>query len=145
MSCPYSLPVRILDGALIQAATLAKRYLTARRLPDSAIDLLDEACASQRVNRETEPEELDKLQRQKFNLEVEIHALERERDANSLERLQVAKKKLADIDEALRPLREAYEVERKRGDEINEVRRKIEELKTKAEDAERRYAGSPLF
>lgn len=68
--------VRILDGALIQAATLAHRYLTARRLPDSAIDLVDEACASLRVTRETSPEAIDKLERRKLELEVEIHALE---------------------------------------------------------------------
>jgi len=68
--------VRILDGALIQAATLAHRYLTARRLPDSAIDLVDEACASVRVTRETSPEAIDKLERRKLELEVEIHALE---------------------------------------------------------------------
>ena len=68
--------VRILDGALIQAATLARRYLTSRRLPDSAIDLVDEACASARVTRETAPEEVDRLERKKLELEVEIHALE---------------------------------------------------------------------
>jgi len=68
--------VRILDGALIQAATLARRYLTSRRLPDSAIDLVDEACASARVARETAPEEVDRLERKKLELEVEIHALE---------------------------------------------------------------------
>ncbi|KAF8898748.1 P-loop containing nucleoside triphosphate hydrolase protein [Infundibulicybe gibba] len=88
--------VRILDGALISAATLAHRYLTSRRLPDSAIDLVDEACASVRVTRETEPEAIDKLQRP------------------------------------------AYDNEKKRGDEVNVVRRRIEDLKAKVEDAERR-------
>lgn len=68
--------VRILDPALIQAAVLAHRYLTSRRLPDSAIDLVDEACASVRVTRETSPEEIDKLERKKLELEIEIHALE---------------------------------------------------------------------
>ena len=68
--------VKILDSALISAATLAHRYLTQRRLPDSAIDLVDEACASARVARETSPEEIDKLERQRLELEVEIHALE---------------------------------------------------------------------
>jgi ATP-dependent Clp protease ATP-binding subunit ClpA len=61
---------------LIQAVTLAHRYLTARRLPDSAIDLVDEACASVRVTRETSPEAIDKLERRRLELEVEIHALE---------------------------------------------------------------------
>ncbi|KAJ7492625.1 P-loop containing nucleoside triphosphate hydrolase protein [Mycena latifolia] len=80
--------VRIHDGALIAAATLAHRYLTSRRLPDAAIDLVDEACASVRVTRETEPENIDKLQRRKLELEVEIHALEREKDEASKELLR---------------------------------------------------------
>ncbi|KAN0124757.1 P-loop containing nucleoside triphosphate hydrolase protein [Russula decolorans] len=131
--------VRILDGALIGAVTLAHRYLTARRLPDSAIDLVDEACASVRVTRETAPEEIDKLQRRKLELEVEIHALEREKDAASKERLQVARKAIAQVDEQLAPLVAAYENEKSRGDEVNNIRKKIDELKAKADDAERRY------
>ncbi|KAI0308210.1 P-loop containing nucleoside triphosphate hydrolase protein [Multifurca ochricompacta] len=131
--------VRILDGALISAATLARRYLTARRLPDSAIDLVDEACASVRVTRETAPEAIDKLQRQKLELEVEIHALEREKDEASKERLQVARKVIAEVDEQLAPLVAAYENEKSRGDEVNKIRKKIDELKAKADEAERRY------
>ncbi|KAI0003683.1 P-loop containing nucleoside triphosphate hydrolase protein [Russula compacta] len=131
--------VRILDGALISAATLANRYLTARRLPDSAIDLVDEACASVRVTRETAPEAIDKLQRRKLELEVEIHALEREKDDASKERLQVARKAIAEVDENLAPLVAAYENEKSRGDEVNTIRKKIDELKAKADEAERRY------
>lgn len=131
--------VRVMDGALITAATLAHRYLTQRRLPDSAIDLVDEACANARVQRETEPEEIDKLQRRKLELEVEIHALEREKDSASKERLKTAKKNIADVEELLRPLKASYEAEKQRGDEVNQVRRKIDELKAKIEEAERRY------
>ncbi|KJA29123.1 hypothetical protein HYPSUDRAFT_73692 [Hypholoma sublateritium FD-334 SS-4] len=131
--------VRILDGALISAATLAHRYLTSRRLPDSAIDLVDEACASVRVTRETEPEAIDKLQRKKLELEVEIHALEREKDAASTERLQIARKAIAEVEEQLQPLKANYENEKSRGEEINRVRRRMDELKAKAEEAERRY------
>ncbi|KZO93467.1 P-loop containing nucleoside triphosphate hydrolase protein [Calocera viscosa TUFC12733] len=131
--------VRIMDGALIQAAQLAHRYLTSRRLPDAAIDLVDEACASVRVTRETAPEELDKLERKKLELEVEIHALEREKDAASKERLLTARKAIADLDEKLGPMKASYENEKRRGDEVNDVRRRIDELKAKADDAERRY------
>ena len=148
--------VRILDGALISAATLAHRYLTARRLPDSAIDLVDEACArcvsiqchpvlssdfnaSVRVTRETAPEAIDKLQRRKLELEVEIHALEREKDDASKERLQVARKAISEVDENLAPLVAAYENEKSRGDEVNQIRKRIDELKAKADEAERRY------
>ncbi|KAI0076097.1 hypothetical protein K474DRAFT_1772816 [Panus rudis PR-1116 ss-1] len=131
--------VRILDGALIQAATLAHRYLTSRRLPDSAIDLVDEACASVRVTRETAPEAIDKLQRRKLELEVEIHALEREKDEASKERLQAARKAIADVDDQLQPLLAAYEAEKSRGEEIQNIRKRIDELKAKADEAERRY------
>ncbi|EIW64655.1 uncharacterized protein TRAVEDRAFT_25762 [Trametes versicolor FP-101664 SS1] len=131
--------VRIHDGALIAAATLAHRYLTSRRLPDSAIDLVDEACASVRVTRETAPEAIDKLQRRKLELEVEIHALEREKDDASKERLILARKAIADVEDQLKPLQAAYEAEKMRGDEINTVRRRIDELKAKADEAERRY------
>ncbi|KAF5314034.1 hypothetical protein D9611_006804 [Ephemerocybe angulata] len=131
--------VRIQDGALIQAATLAHRYLTQRRLPDSAIDLVDEACANVRVQRETSPEAIDKLERRKLELEVEIHALEREKDAASKERLAIAKKNISQVDEELAPLKAAYENEKKRGEEVNNVRKKLDELKAKVEDAERRY------
>ncbi|KAL5535515.1 hypothetical protein ACEPAF_3609 [Sanghuangporus sanghuang] len=131
--------VRIHDGALISAAQLAHRYLTSRRLPDAAIDLVDEACASVRVTRETAPEEIDKLERRKLELEVEIHALEREKDEASRERLAVARKAIADVEEKLAPLKAQYENEKKRGDEINDLRRRIDELKAKADEAERRY------
>lgn len=131
--------VRILDGALIQAATLAHRYLTSRRLPDAAIDLVDEACASVRVTRETAPEAIDKLQRRKLELEVEIHALEREKDEASKERLTIARKAIADVEDELRPLLAQYEAEKSRGDEIQSVRKRIDELKAKADEAERRY------
>ncbi|KAF8329777.1 heat shock protein [Cantharellus anzutake] len=131
--------VRILDQALCQAASLAHRYLTSRRLPDSAIDLVDEACAAVRVARETAPEEVDALERQKIQLEVEVHALTREKDATSKERLQAAKKAIADVDEKLRPLRARYEVEHKGAEEIAKLRRRLDELKAKADDAERRH------
>jgi ATP-dependent Clp protease ATP-binding subunit ClpB len=116
---------------------------------------------SVRVTRETSPEAIDKLQRRKLELEVEIHALEREKDEASKERLQLARKvstdsavgdmtdqltilfllfkqAIADVEDHLRPLQAAYEAEKRRGDEVNEVRKKIDDLKAKADDAERR-------
>ena len=90
------------------------------------------------MTRETAPEEIDQLQRRKLELEVEIHALEREKDAESKERLLAARKAIADVDEQLQPLKAQFENEKKRGEEINNVRRRIDELKAKVEDAERR-------
>ncbi|KIM66202.1 hypothetical protein SCLCIDRAFT_1211432 [Scleroderma citrinum Foug A] len=131
--------VRILDGALISAATLAHRYLTSRRLPDAAIDLVDEACASVRVTRETSPEAIDKLERRRLELEVEINALKREKDQASRDRLAIAHKAIAEVNDQLRPLKAAYEAQKKIGDEINHIRKRIDELKAKADEAERRY------
>jgi ATP-dependent Clp protease ATP-binding subunit ClpB len=131
--------VRIQDGALIAAATLSDKYLPARKLPDKAVDLVDEACASVRVTRETSPEEIDKLERRKLELEVEIHALEREKDQASKDRLDTARKNISDVNERLTPLRAAWENEKSRGDEVANLRRKIDELKAKADEAERRY------
>jgi ATP-dependent Clp protease ATP-binding subunit ClpB len=93
---------------------------------------------SVRVTRETAPEEIDKLQRRKLELEIEVHALEREKDEASRERLQLARKAIAQVDDQLRPLKAAFENEKKRGDETNEIRRKIDDLKAKADEAERR-------
>jgi ATP-dependent Clp protease ATP-binding subunit ClpA len=96
------------------------------------------------VTRETAPEAIDKLQRRKLELEVEIHALEREKDEASKERLHVARKVISQVDEQLAPLVAAYENEKSRGDEVNKTRKKIDELKAKADEAERRYASPPL-
>jgi len=93
---------------------------------------------SVRVTRETEPEAIDKLQRRKLELQIEIHALEREKDPGSKERLKLARKAISEVEEQLQPLRAAYENEKKRGDEVNDMRRRMDELKVKVEDAERR-------
>ena len=113
--------------------------MTSRKLPDSAIDLIDEACAGVRVARETVPEQVDQLQRSKLQLEVAIHALERESDKDSKQNLEEARKAVAEIDEELKPLQASHEASKRRDDEINEARRKVEELTAKADAAERRY------
>ncbi|ORX36608.1 putative heat shock protein [Kockovaella imperatae] len=131
--------VRIQDAALVLAAKLAKQYMTQRRLPDAAIDLVDESCSAVKVARETRPEAIDILERKKLGLEVEIHALEREKDQASKERLETAKKAIAQVEDELGPLKKAYENEKNLSDEINELRRRIDELRSKADEAERRY------
>lgn len=131
--------VKIMDSAIVLAAQLAKQYLTSRRMPDSAIDLLDEASSAVKVARETRPEAIDELERKKLGLEVEVHALEREKDEASRERLEAAKKAIADVEDQLGPLKREYENEKHLGDEVQALRRKIDELRAKADDAERRY------
>ncbi|KAI9840227.1 MAG: Heat shock protein hsp98 [Thelocarpon superellum] len=129
--------VNISDAAIVSAATLAARYLTSRRLPDSAVDLIDEAAAAVRVTRESQPEALDNLERQHRQLQIEIHALERESDPASRDRLQHAKQEAANVEEMLKPLREKYESEKSRSKEIQEARIKLDTLKIKKAEAER--------
>jgi ATP-dependent Clp protease ATP-binding subunit ClpB len=108
-------------------------------IPLHPVNRVANTCCSVRVTRETEPEEIDKLQRKKLELEVEIHALEREKDHASQERLGSARKAIAEIEDKLQPLKAAYEAEKSRGEEIQQVRKRLDELKAKVEDAERRY------
>lgn len=129
--------VNIADSAIVAAANLAARYLTSRRLPDSAVDLVDEAAAAVRVARESQPEIIDSLERRLRQLKIEIHALSREKDDASKARLAQAKQDAENVEEELRPLREKYESEKKRGKDIQEARLRLEQLKVKAEDASR--------
>jgi len=129
--------VTILDGAIVAAANLATRYLTQRRLPDSAVDLIDEAAAAVRVARESQPEVLDSMERKLRQLEIEIHALDREKDEGSKARLGEARAEKANIEEDLKPMREKYESEKERAKEIQEQKIKLDQLKTKQQEAER--------
>ncbi|KAL6720462.1 Heat shock protein hsp98 [Lecanora helva] len=129
--------VNVLDGAIIAAATLAARYLTARRLPDSAVDLIDEAAAAVRVTRESQPEVLDNMERKLRQLQIEIHALEREKDEAARVRLTAAKQEAANVAEDLKPMREKYETEKQRSKDIQEAKIKYDQLKVKQEEAER--------
>lgn len=132
--------VRILDSAMVSAASLAHRYLHYRKMPDSAVDLIDEAAATVAVQRDSKPEELDSLERELQLVDVEISALERDKAADSSvkERLEAAQKKRADLNEQLQPLRERFKEERKGFDEINAAKKKLDDLENKAADADRR-------
>lgn len=129
--------VNIQDSAIVAAASLAARYLTARRLPDSAVDLIDEAAAAVRVTRESQPEALDTMERRLRQLQIEIHALEREKDESSRARLAQAKAEAANVEEDLKPMREKYESEKQRSKDIQEAKIKYDQLKVKQEEAER--------
>ncbi|KAK0386258.1 hypothetical protein NLU13_6095 [Sarocladium strictum] len=126
--------VTILDSALVAAANLAARYLTSRRMPDSAIDLVDEAAAAVRVARESQPEVIDSLERKHRQLMIEIAALEKERDEASQTRLQQARKDAQDVEEELEPLREKYRSEIKISEEIHQAKVKLDDLEKRLED-----------
>ncbi|KAG8668801.1 Heat shock protein hsp98 [Fusarium poae] len=127
--------VTILDSALVASANLAARYLTSRRLPDSAIDLVDEAAAAVRVARESQPEIIDSLERKHRQLMIEIAALEKERDEASQTRLAQARKDAKNVEEELQPLREKYKAEIKRSEEIHQAKLKLDDLEKRLEDA----------
>ena len=131
--------VRIMDSALVMAATLSHRYITQRFLPDKAIDLIDEACASVRVQLDSQPEEIDQLQRKQTQLEIEATALAREKgDAASAARLAKVNEEIEQIRDKLLPLRTRYENERKGLTEIQDLQRKLDTLQNKIEAAKRR-------
>ncbi|GAA5851798.1 hypothetical protein JCM5353_006879 [Sporobolomyces roseus] len=136
--------VTILDASLVAAATLAHRYLTSRKLPDSAIDCIDEACSAVRIARESRPEEIDQLERQKLQFEIELHALSSElardkKDEVAKAKIEDTKQAISRIDDQLAPIKARFEAEKSKSDEINNVKRRIDELTAKAADAERRY------
>lgn len=130
--------VRILDRALVVAAQLSSRYITGRHLPDKAIDLVDEACANVRVQLDSQPEEIDNLERKRMQLEIEHHALEKEKDKVSKARLAEVKTELDDLRDKLQPLMMKYRKEKERIDEIRRLKQKREELNFAALEAERR-------
>ncbi|KAL9227325.1 hypothetical protein vseg_003025 [Gypsophila vaccaria] len=131
--------VRIQDRALVIAAQLSARYITGRHLPDKAIDLVDEACANVRVQLDSQPEEIDNLERKRMQLEIELHALEKEKDKASVARLVEVRKELDDLRDKLQPLMMKYKKEKERIDELRRLKQKREELLVAAADAERRY------
>ncbi len=110
---PGSLGVRILDSSLVVAAQLSSRYISGRFQPDKSIDLLDMAAANTRVQLDSQPEIIDRLERQELQLNVEATALAAEKDEGSKARLQVVKEQLARLREQLQPLRLQHEEEKK--------------------------------
>lgn len=129
--------VRISDAALIAAATLSDRYITNRFLPDKAIDLIDEAAATRRVQLDSRPENIDKLERKILQLEIEATALGREKDKASKQRRNSVKEEIANLREELAPLKAQWEADRGRADEIKSTKEKLSSLEAKAAQAER--------
>eukprot|EP01087_Luapelamoeba_hula_P021069 TRINITY_DN729_c3_g1_i1.p1 TRINITY_DN729_c3_g1~~TRINITY_DN729_c3_g1_i1.p1 ORF type:complete len:891 (-),score=194.26 TRINITY_DN729_c3_g1_i1:593-3265(-) len=133
--------VQLADSALVVAAQLAHRYISQRFLPDKAIDLIDEACANVRVQLDSQPEEIDNLERRRLQLEIELMALEKEKseDKATKQRQESVKEELSRIKEKVEPLKLRYEQERGAINEIRRLKQKLEELKNKADVAERKY------
>lgn len=128
--------VRIHDNALVSAVKLSSRYITDRYLPDKAIDLVDEACASIRTELASVPIELDQVNRKVMQLEIETSALEKEKDDKSKERWQEAKKELDSLKIEQASLNEKWEKEKEELSRINSVKSSIESLKQELETAQ---------
>lgn len=126
--------VRIQDDAIIAAVELSNRYITDRFLPDKAIDLMDEAAAKLRMERDSVPEELDEISRRLKQLEIEREAIKRENDAPKLAQLN---KEIAELQETENSFKAKWQSEKNLVNKIQENKKLIEQLKFEAERAER--------
>ena len=131
--------VKISDQALIAAATLSNRYISDRFLPDKAIDLVDEACATIRTEMDSMPQELDDVRRRIMQMEIEEMALKKEDDALSRERLSVIQKELADMREQFNAMKARWENEKNSIGKVQKLREEIEHMGGEIAEAERNY------
>jgi len=129
--------VRITDAALVGAAVLSDRYITARFLPDKAIDLIDEAASRLRIEIDSMPEEIDELERRIQQLEIERTALSKETDDTSKQRLAALEQELADLREQSGGLKAHWHLEKAAISDIREAKQRLEEARAGAERAER--------
>lgn len=131
--------VTISDKALISAATLSNRYITDRYLPDKAIDLVDEACATIRVQMDSVPTKLDTLTRKIMRLEIEREAIKKERDELSKKRLETIETELYDLKLEEKELKDSWNKEKELIDTIKEKKKELEKAKFDLETAENNY------
>jgi ATP-dependent Clp protease ATP-binding subunit ClpB len=130
--------VRIKDSAIVAAATLSNRYISDRFLPDKAIDLIDEAASSLRIQIDSMPTEIDQLERRATQLEIEKQALKKEDDANSKERLAHVEKELAGIREQSNALKAKWKLEKDVIAKARALKEKLEQLKIEEAAEERK-------
>jgi ATP-dependent Clp protease ATP-binding subunit ClpB len=130
--------VRIKDSAIVAAATLSHRYITDRFLPDKAIDLIDEAAASLRIQIDSLPTEIDELERRARQLEIERQALKKESDPNSRERLALIERELAEIREKTNTLKANWKREKELIAQTRALKEKLEQLKIEEQTEERK-------
>jgi len=126
--------IEILDEALVAAAELSKRYISDRKLPDKAIDLIDEAAAKLRLELDSVPDEIDEMQRKVRQLEIEREAIKREKDDR---KLKIIIEQIANAKEELDSITAAWKGEKEIVDTIQNIKKRIEELEMEADRAER--------
>ena len=129
--------VRIQDSALVAAAHLGDRYVSARFLPDKAVDLVDEAASRLKIELDSMPTDLDRIERQIMQLEMERQALEKESDQASSERLKRVEREISSLREESSGLTAQWRSEKQLIEEVRELQERIDQLKTEAERAKR--------
>lgn len=129
--------IRILDSALIAAAKLSDRYITDRFLPDKAIDLIDEAASSLRIEIDSMPEEIDKMFRQKIQLEIEREALKKEDDSDAKAKVEDLTKQINELESKINKLKTQWEQEKASITGEAGIKEEIEKVRNKIEEAER--------
>ena len=131
--------VSISDNALVAAATLSNRYITDRFLPDKAIDLIDEACATIRVQMDSVPENIDSLTRRIMKLQIEREAIKKDKDEISKQRVKELDEKIKGMKEEESKLRQDWEKEKNIQSEIKKTKKELEDARFKLEMAENNY------
>lgn len=131
--------VTIKDQAIVAAATLSNRYITDRYLPDKAIDLVDEACATIRVQMDSVPTELDTLTRKIMKLQIEAQAIKKEKDDVSVKRKKQIDDELVGLKEKEKELTESWNREKSLNEDIKAIKQKLEKAKFDLEQAENDY------
>lgn len=131
--------IRIQDSAVIAAAQLSDRYISDRFLPDKAIDLMDEACATVRTEIDTMPTYLDEAKRKLLQLQIEITALKKEEDESSKERLNLLEKELADLSEKYDEDFLKWKEQKSSIDDVKNIKEEIDKVKVEIDKAERNY------
>src|SRR5574344_1003205 len=131
--------VTIRDNALVAAVNMSDRYITDRFLPDKAIDLVDEACATIKMQMNSVPVDLDKINRQIMTLEIEHEALKKEKDEVSVSRVKEIEEQMNKLKLKQDSMRKTWEEEKKLKDLVNDKKSKLEELKFELESAENSY------
>ncbi|WP_455126823.1 ATP-dependent chaperone ClpB [Pseudoramibacter alactolyticus] len=129
--------VKIMDNAIVAAATLSNRYISDRFLPDKAIDLIDEACAMIRTEIDSMPEEMDEINRKIIQLEIEESALKKEEDHLSRERLDALQKELADEREKFNAMKIQWENEKQSVDSVQKIKEQIDQINHEIDMAQR--------
>ncbi|KAI5302730.1 chaperone ATPase hsp78 [Ascosphaera pollenicola] len=129
--------VRITDGALVAAATYSNRYITDRFLPDKAIDLVDEAASSLRLQQESKPDAIQELDRQIMTIQIELMSLRKETDIASKERLEKLENTLAEKQKEVKSLNEVWEKERAQIEQLKQAKAQLEQARMDLERAQR--------